>query len=99
MAQASPSPKPSGWPWAACTASGPSPACTPTIPSGSSLARSGPPLVIGLGEGENFLASDVVPLLRHTRRVIFLEDGDLVELTRGGARSSAWTGQPCSGPR
>jgi glucosamine--fructose-6-phosphate aminotransferase (isomerizing) len=49
-------------------------------------ARSGPPLVIGLGEGETFLASDVVPLLRHTRRVIFLEDGDLAELTRDGAR-------------
>ena len=49
-------------------------------------ARSGPPLVLGLGEGETFLASDVVPLLRHTRRVIFLEDGDLAELTRDGVK-------------
>jgi glucosamine--fructose-6-phosphate aminotransferase (isomerizing) len=48
------------------------------------VARSGPPLVIGLGEGENFIASDVVPLLRHTRRVIYLEDGDLAEVTRDG---------------
>ena len=51
-------------------------------------ARSGPPLIIGLGDGETFLASDVVPLLRHTRRVIYLEDGDLAELTAGGARIS-----------
>jgi glucosamine--fructose-6-phosphate aminotransferase (isomerizing) len=48
-------------------------------------ARSGPPLAIGFGEGETFLASDVVPLLRHTRRVIYLEDGELAELTREGA--------------
>ncbi|MBI4912379.1 MAG: glutamine--fructose-6-phosphate transaminase (isomerizing) [Acidobacteria bacterium] len=50
------------------------------------VARSGPPLAVGLGEGEQFLASDVVPLLRHTRRVVYLEDGDLGELTREGLR-------------
>lgn len=49
-------------------------------------ARNGPPLVAGLGEGENFLASDPVPLLRHTRRMIFLEDGDMAELTQEGIR-------------
>ncbi len=54
-------------------------------PSRILAARSGPPLCIGLGDGETFLAYDVVPLLAHTRRVIFLEDGDLAELTRGGA--------------
>ncbi|MCE1229649.1 MAG: glutamine--fructose-6-phosphate transaminase (isomerizing) [Firmicutes bacterium] len=57
-------------------------------------ARSGPPLVIGLGEGEVFLASDVVPLLRHTRKVIFLEDGDVAELTREGVIVTDLAGNP-----
>ncbi|XGW49652.1 glutamine--fructose-6-phosphate transaminase (isomerizing) [Haemophilus influenzae] len=45
-------------------------------------ARSGSPLVIGLGIGENFLASDQVALLSVTRRFIFLEEGDIAEITR-----------------
>jgi len=46
------------------------------------VARSGSPLVIGLGLGENFIASDQLALLPVTRRFIFLEEGDVAEITR-----------------
>ena len=46
------------------------------------VARSGSPLVIGLGLGENFIASDQLALLPVTRRFIFLEEGDVAEVTR-----------------
>ncbi len=69
-----------------------------TDPSHIWVARSGPPLVIGLGEGERFLASDVVPLLRHTREIIFLEDGDLAELTRESVHIFTQDGQSIERP-
>jgi len=43
-------------------------------------ARRNVPLIVGLGDGENFLASDVAAVLAHTRRVIFLEEGDVADL-------------------
>ncbi len=49
-------------------------------------ARMGCPLLVGVGEGENFVASDVSAILQATRRVIFLEEGDTAELTRTGVR-------------
>jgi glucosamine--fructose-6-phosphate aminotransferase (isomerizing) len=48
------------------------------------VTREGSPLVIGLGEGENFIASDVTALLPVTRKFIFLEDGDVAEVRRDG---------------
>lgn len=47
-------------------------------------ARRGSPLVIGLGIGENFIASDVAPLLPVTRRFIFLQEGDVADIRRDG---------------
>jgi glucosamine--fructose-6-phosphate aminotransferase (isomerizing) len=49
-------------------------------------ARMGCPLLVGLGEGENFVASDVSAIVSSTRRVIFLEEGDTAELTRDAVR-------------
>jgi len=46
-------------------------------------ARQASPLVIGLGDGENFTASDMTPILEHTERAVFLEDGDVVSITCG----------------
>ena len=51
-------------------------------PSTMVAARMGCPLLIGLGEGENFIASDVSAILSATRKVIFLEEGDTASLTR-----------------
>jgi len=50
------------------------------------VARRGSPLVIGLGIGENFVASDVFALLPVTNRFIFLEEGDVAEVTRESVR-------------
>jgi glucosamine--fructose-6-phosphate aminotransferase (isomerizing) len=51
-------------------------------------ARNGSPLVIGVGEGETLVASDVAALVRHTQRVVYLEDGELATLTADGFRTS-----------
>ena len=44
-------------------------------------ARMGSPVVLGLGNGENFIASDATPILRHTKQVVFLNDGDVAIIT------------------
>ena len=49
-------------------------------------ARKGSPLLIGLGEGENFVASDVAAILQYTRRVVYLDDGEMAVLTKDDYR-------------
>ncbi|GAB2745047.1 glutamine--fructose-6-phosphate transaminase (isomerizing) [Sinomonas soli] len=51
------------------------------------VARSGSPLIIGVGEKEMFVASDVAALVRHTNRVVHLEDGELATVTSSGFRT------------
>ncbi|WP_303636832.1 MULTISPECIES: glutamine--fructose-6-phosphate transaminase (isomerizing) [Stenotrophomonas] len=57
-------------------------------------ARMGCPLLVGLGEGENFVASDVSAVISATRKVIFLEEGDTAEVRRDGVRIFDGNDQP-----
>jgi glutamine---fructose-6-phosphate transaminase (isomerizing) len=50
-------------------------------------ARKGSPLILGVGDGENFVASDASALVEHTRQVVYLEDGEVAEITTSGFRT------------
>lgn len=57
-------------------------------------ARQHSPLIVGIGENENLLASDIPVLLEHTRRVLVIEDGEVVALTHDSVRIWTLNGEP-----
>ena len=63
-----------------------------TEPDKLVVAKNASPLVVGIGDGEMFLASDIPALLSHTRRVVFMMEGELAVLTRDGMRLTDLSG-------
>ena len=58
------------------------------------VAKNGGPMILGVGAGENFFASDVTALVSHTKNVIYIDDGEFAELTADSLTVYDWTGKP-----
>jgi glutamine---fructose-6-phosphate transaminase (isomerizing) len=71
---------------------------TGAIPKGLIVAKNSTPIVIGWGDGETFVASDIPALLDYTRKVTFLEDGEIGEVTPGACRLFNGKGQSIHRP-
>jgi glucosamine--fructose-6-phosphate aminotransferase (isomerizing) len=68
------------------------------LPDTLVAAKNASPLVIGLGDGENFVASDIPAILAHTRKMLFLEEGEIAELSRKGVRITDLEGRERTRP-
>ena len=73
-------------------------ACTRASPTGWSARAMNVPLIVGIGEGENFLASDVAAVLGPHQPVIFLEEGDVADIARQGVTVTGVDGSPRERP-
>jgi glucosamine--fructose-6-phosphate aminotransferase (isomerizing) len=62
------------------------------------VAKNSTPIVIGCGDGETFIASDIPALLDYTRKVAFLEDGEIAEVSLGSYRIFDGKGKPIKRP-
>jgi glucosamine--fructose-6-phosphate aminotransferase (isomerizing) len=63
-------------------------------PSTLVAAKNASPMVVGLGEGENYIASDVTAILNETRKILFIDEGEIVTVTREGVKITDFEGKP-----